>query len=166
MEKSNNGLEFRPILFGEDYRKQWNINCCDYVSLYKGGKPVNDSVYRIGGMGANLNDDYMLILKYVEEFYDDRITTNKKDKPHLGSRWCIVDRYGKERVEFNQFEVPYLVKGTHIYSINSNYYNIETGEFYCNASSAIESIEYLFLYDYKKGVIKINKKDGSFELFK
>ena len=82
---------------------------------------------------------------------------------------------GNEKVEFKQFEHGYLVKNSCIYKINSNYYNIETGEYYGNSSTSMESEDFLFLdneYTHKNldkaklGVLKINKKDGTWEVFK
>ena len=58
-----------------------------------------------------------------------------------------------------------------IWRLSNKYYNIETGEFYCKAYHSVSSDEYLFLQnDYdenseKRGVIMINKKDGTYKLF-
>jgi hypothetical protein len=74
-------------------------------------------------------------------------------------------------VEFDEYKSPYIVADSCIYSIDKNYYNIETGEFYCQASTVMKSTDYLFLdnqYDKdlsKRGVIKINKKSGIWEVY-
>ena len=87
-------------------------------------------------------------------------------------RYCILDKEGNEKVVFGRFKSPYLVKNSQIYSIDGNYYNIETGEFYGNPSTNMESSEFLFLdnrFDKdstKRGIMKVNKKDGIWELFK
>lgn len=65
-----------------------------------------------------------------------------------------------------------MVKNSCIYTLEQRYYNIETGELYCQSFTSMQSKEFLFLnnaYDAdtsKRGVMKINKADGTFELFK
>jgi len=165
-------IELSSISVNETYRKKWNVSQNDFVFITKGGELVCDTLYRVGGFGANITDDYFMLLKNVEAFYPDNITKEKDKKPHLESRWAILDKNGIEKVEFEPFQSPYLVKDSCLYSINSNYYNIETGEFYCYSSHAMVTTEFVFLenrYDKdesKRGVMKINKKDGSWELFK
>lgn len=168
-------LQLSPISINLEYCMKWNINTSlnDFVCLTKNGNLISNSLYRIGGMGTpNLKkDEYFMILKYVEAFYPDDITKIQKDKPHLEGRWCIIDKNGVEKVELSPFKSPYLVKNSCIYSIDSNYYNIETGELYGRAYSSMASTDYLFLDNKyaedksKCGVMKINKKDGTWELF-
>lgn len=166
-------LQFSKMIINEDYCKKWNNNLEDFICLTKNGKLVRNTLYRIGGLNfPKLNDDeYFMLLKHVEAFYSDDITKIKKNKPHLEGRWCILDKSGNEKVEFDQFKYPYLVKDSQIYSVDGKYYNIESGEFYCDTREAIESSEFLFLdnkYDKdetKCGVMKIHKKNGSWELF-
>ena len=92
-------------------------------------------------------------------------------RKHLKGCWCILDRNGVEKKVFDQFKNPYIIKDSCIYSEDNNYYNIETGEFYCYSSKSMESSEFIFLenlYDkdlLKKGVMKINKKDGNWSVF-
>ena len=165
------GLQLSPIDIKEDYRKKWNIHQKDFVCLTKNGELISDSLYRVGGLGADIKDNYFMLLKHIESFYSDSITKIGKDKPHMESRWCILDKNGVEKVEFPALKNPYLVKDSQIYSIDSKYYNIETGEFYCNSHSSMVSTDYLFLqndYDENKsrrGVMRINKKDGTWVLF-
>lgn len=163
-------LQLSPIIIKEEYRKKWNIYETDFVCLTKNGELISDSLYRVGGLGADITKDYFMLLKHCEAFYPDTITTKKSEKPHLEARWCIIDKNGIEKVEFSSFKSPYLQGGV-IYSIDNNYYNIETNEFYCHSYRSLSSTEYLFLdnkYDddkSRRGVMKINKKDGSWELF-
>lgn len=171
-------LQFSPIVVREDYRKKWNIYPNDFICLTKGGELVRPTLYRVGGLGTTKpgKDRYLLLMKHVEAHYEDSITKDPLRKPHLESRWCILDRHGNEKVEFSQFKSPYLIKDSVIYSIESKYYNIETGEFYCYSSKSMQSSEFLFLesnYYYqqdadksKEGVMKINKKTGEWEVFK
>lgn len=59
-----------------------------------------------------------------------------------------------------------------IYSIDSKYYNIETGEFYGSAHTSMTSKEFLFLENHygddksKLGVMKINKENETWKLYK
>lgn len=165
-------LQLSPITVNEDYRQKWNIHQNDFVCLTRNGVLISDSLYRVGGFGADLKGDYFMLIKHVEAYYEDSITKVKKDKPHLAGCWCILDKNGVEKVVFDRFKTPYPIKNSQVYSIDSNYYNIETGEFYCQSSTRIDSTDFIFLenrYDKdesKRGVLKINKKDGSWELFK
>lgn len=115
-------------------------------------------------------DNYFRLIKYVEAFYSNEIKS-AKDPKHLEDRWCIIDKNGVEKVEFEPYKYPYLVKDSCIYSIDKKYYNIETGEYYCSASSSMESSDFLFLenrFDQdksKRGILKICKKTGKYELF-
>ncbi len=166
-------LQLSPLKLHDDYCKKWNVtgSLQDFLCLTRNGQMIRDTIYRKGMMGGDITQDYFLLLKYVEAFYDDTITTDKLRKPHLESRWCILDKNGIERKEFKAFDSPYLVSKSLIYSIDSKYFNIETGELYCYASTSMTSMEYLFLLNQfdkdesKRGVMKINKKDGSYELF-
>lgn len=171
---NDNLLQLSPITLREDYQKHWNENCKDFVCLTRNGKLVNDSLYRVGGMGTpKLNtDNYFLLLKYTEAFYEDSITKNKDEKRHLEGCWCILDKNGIEKMKFSNFKSPYLTKNSCIYSLNNYYYNIETGECYGSSYTSIESTDYLFLDnryskdESKMGVMKINKKDGTYEIFR
>jgi hypothetical protein len=174
-------LQLSPIQVNEEYCKEWNERMTDFVVLTKNGELISNSLYRVGGFGVDQKQDYFMLLKYVEAIYDydfiKKCYPNKSRKElelqrkHLEGRWCIIDKNGVEKKEFDQFKSPYIKKGSCIYSVDSNYYNIETGEFYCNSSKSMESSEFLFLenpYDKdlsKKGVMKINKKDGSWSVF-
>lgn len=166
-------LEFSYISLREDYRQKWNERLEDFICLTKNGELVRPTLYRIGGMGTPKlgKDDYFMLIKHVEAFYEDSITKITKDKPHLESRWCILDKDGNEKVEFKQFEYPHLVKDSVIYSLDQNYHNIETGEFYGRCHTSLSSDEFLFLDNQfdkdtsRRGVMKIHKKTGAWELF-
>jgi len=173
IETSKDGrIQLAPIELKEDYSKKWNNHQKDFVLLVIDGKPISNTLYRVGGFVVHLDNDYFILIKHVEAYYEDNITKVKKDKPHLEGRWCIINQDGKEMVEFEHFKTPNLIDNSVIYSLDSNYYNIETKELYCGSYNKVESEEFLFLQnDYdddktKRGVMKINKKDGSFELFK
>lgn len=164
-------LEFRPVKLDQKYAKKWNNTSTDFIHLYKDGVKLRDTLYRVGGMGANTKDGYFMLLKYTEAFYEDSITSDPKRKPHLQSSWCILNTDGIEKVNFKPFSNVYLTGGQ-VYSIDQNYYNIETNKLYCKSYYAIQSKDFIFLenkYDTdvsKRGVLKINKHDGTYELFK
>lgn len=164
-------LELKPIKLDPKYSKKWNNRLDDYLHLYKDGELVSDTLYRTGMFGGKVKDNYFLMLKHVEAIYPDDITKEKDRKPHLESQWCIIDKNGVERVNFKQFDNPYITGGV-VYSMNNKFYNIETGELYCHSYDSMRSDDYIFLnnaYDddkSKRGVMKINKADGTYELFK
>ena len=177
-----NKIELKPITLDEEYRKKWNIHSLrDFVQIYVNDILKSEQLYRIGGMGVDLKQPYFMILKQVEAIYDFKFIKqcypNKSNKElesqrnHLEDCWCILDNNGDERVLFKQFDSPYL-KGGLIYLLNNAYYNIETGEMYCDSVyRGISSKEFVFVdnsYDKiesRRGVMKINKNDGSFEIF-
>lgn len=168
---ANAPLELSHIDINEEYRKKWNIHQHDFVCLSKNGIPIRETLYRVGGIPADLKKDYFLLLKHVENYYPDNITKITKHKRYLDSRWCIIDKYGNEKVVLSSFDYINLAGGV-VYNVKEKYYNIESGEFYCSSYTSMSSDEYLFLdnaYDNdksKRGVMKINKKDGTWELFK
>ena len=172
----SSALQLATIQVNEDYCKEWNERITDFVVLTKNGELVNNSLYRIGGLNNPKVgvDKYFMLLKYVEVYYSKEILAmSKSNKPkHLEGRWCILDINGNEKIEFDRsLDYPYLVKDSCIYSIKSNYYNIETGEHYGYSSYSFQSKDFLFLDNKfekdksKCGVMKIDKKTGTWELF-
>lgn len=174
-------LKLSPLELNQEYAKEWNERMTDFVVLTKNGELISNSIYRVGGFNADLKQDYFMLLKYVEAVYEmdflKKCYPNRSNKElklqrkHLKGCWCILDKNGVEKKVFGQYENPYLEKSSCIYSINSNYYNVETGYFYCNSAKSMDSSEYIFVennYDKdlsKKGIMKINKKDGSWTVF-
>jgi len=179
--KSNNGLQLLPVEIDDNYRKRWNETMNDFIVLVKNGKLVNDSIYRVGGFGCDLTKRYFGLIKYVESIYSYEFLkkcypnkTKKELKLHrryLDGHFTILNNDGIEKKEFDGFEHPYLVDNSCIYTMNNNYYNVETGELYCYSSTSMESSEFLFLNNQfdkdlsKRGVMQINKKTGEFKIF-
>ena len=167
-------LRMSQIILNEDYKKKWNEHSDDFFMLTRNGEPIRDTLYRAGAMGGmKEGQDYFMILKYTEDQYKDNITKDPKAKNHLKAQWVILNKEGEEKVVNNQFDSMYLVSNSIIYHVGGKYYNIESGEFYCDASgSSMDSKEYLFLnntYDNDKsrrGVMRINKKTGEYKLYK
>ena len=178
---SANGLQLSPIKVNSEYCEEWNESHEDFVVLTKNGELISNSLYRVGGLGGDITQDYFMLLKYVESSYKIDFLrkcypkkSNKElesQRKHLEGCWCILDKNGVEKKVFNGFKNPYLTRGSCIYSIDNSYYNIETDEFYCKAYKSMESTDFVFLennYDEntsKRGIMKINKKDGTWELF-
>lgn len=172
--KNTNDLQLSKIILKDDYVKEWNIYLNDFVCLTRNGELIRNTLYRIGGINSFdlKKDKYFMLLKYVEAYYSkDILKMSKSSKAkHLESRWCILDSDGNEKVEFKSFQSAYLIKNSCIYTYDNNYYNIETKELYCNAYKSIQTENYLLLdnaYDkdeLKRGVMKINKKTGEFEI--
>lgn len=165
-------LKLKPVKLDGDYRKKWNIHLTDFCNLYKNGKKVSDALYRIGGFGGDIKENYFMLLKNIEAHYPDNITKEKHRKPHLENRWCILNKKGVEKVNFKPFESPYL-HGGQVYSLDGKYYDIESGKLYCHScSSSIISKRYIFLenkYDKdesKRGVMRIKKSNGACKIFK
>ena len=174
--KITDDLILKPFEMDEDYMKKWNIHPehPKLMKLYYKDKLVSDNFYRHGGLFSidNSGDDrYFMIFKMVEDMYSDAITTVLKDKYHLSEHYCIIDNKGNEKQVIDTLNSPYLVGGL-VFSIGTKYYNIETGELYCNSYKSMKTENYLFLHNEydsdieKRGVLKIKKSDGSFELIK
>ncbi len=178
---SANGLQLSTIRVNSEYCEEWNESHEDFVVLTKNGELISNSLYRVGGLGGDITQDYFMLLKYVESSYEIDFLKKcypKKSKQELESQrkhlegcWCILDKNGVEKKVFDGFKNPYLTKNSCIYSIDNNYHNIETDEFYCKAYKSMESTDFVFLensYDEdvsKRGIMKVNKKDGTWELF-
>jgi hypothetical protein len=164
-------IELKPVKLDGKYRERWNVHMSDFVHLYVDGRKVNNNIYRVGGFGATLKDKYFMLLKYTEDYCSDDITKDEDRKAHLKGCWCIIDNNGVEKVNFNQFDNVYL-SGGQLYSLDNKYYNIETKEFYCDARSVMKTDNFIFLenaYDKdesKRGVLKIDKTSGEFELIR
>jgi len=164
-------IEFKHVVIDDKYRKYWNINSSlnDFLVIYKDGKKLRDTLYRIGGIGGTFKDGYIAMLKHTEGFYTDDITKIKKDKPHLSSQWCIIDSEGNEKVVLIEYRYISMQGGV-IYSTDNRFYNIETGALYCLSYSHMRTKNYIFLNnesdkdESKRGVLMINKFTGTFEL--
>jgi hypothetical protein len=174
-------LQLSPVEVNHDYLQEWNVTNRDFVCLTQNGQMLNNCLYRVGGFDGDITQNYFMLLKYVESVYDfDFIkkcypNKNKKQlealRKHLDACWCIIDKNGVEKKVFNAFETPYLKKGSCLYSLNSKYYNIETGYCYCQSSNYLESSNFVFLENHydkdlsKRGIMQINKKTGEWFVF-
>ena len=177
LKDNNSGLlQLSPILLRDDYAKEWNIRLTDFFCFTINGEILSNSLYRVGGLNYPdfEKDNYFMLLEYTEALYSKDILdmSKNKDPKHLKAKWCIFDTNGVKKLESFEFDRPHLVKNSCIYSSGRNYYNIETLKLYCYSSAEIDSTGFLFLdnkYDNdvsRRGVMKIDKKTGEFELFK
>jgi len=164
------GISLVPVEINADYAKKWNDHNTDFVHVYKNGKKVSEQLYRIGGFGGLKDESYLAIIKYVEQYYDDTITTKKNMKRHLAAHWCIINKDGEEIVVMDEFKYPYLLGGL-LYTVDNCYYNIETGEFIGKSYTHMNSNEFIFIdnaYDEcksRRGVICINKNTGNYIIY-
>lgn len=172
-QKIGGGLELSPIIVNEKYLKKWNAERThDFVCITHNGGLVSDNLYRTGAFGGKMKDGYFMMLKYTEDFYSDSITKDKSQKRHLDGRWVLIDKHGVEKVHCESVIDSIYHIGGQVYSKGSYYYNIETGDLYCRSSICLQSEEFIFLdnpYDKNergRGVMKINKSNGTFEIFK
>jgi len=180
-KNAETGLELCKIQVDEAYLNKWNESCRDFVCLAVNGELLRPTLYRVGGMGdSSIRDkDYFLLLKYTEAYYDKDIIESarkrgsKTDGKHLEGEWCIIDKFGKERfVAPRSLDRIGLVSNSLLYNFKDYLYNIETGYCYGKEDRSMDSEEFYFMsnkYDKdksKRGIYKINKKDGSFEHFK
>lgn len=174
-KNDNSLLQFNNVIVNESYRKKWNIHQNDFICLMKNGELLRPVLYRIGGMNNPKlkTDKYFMLIKHKEAHYSKEIMkmSNSKNSRYLAGHWCILDNEGNELIEFSEFNHPYLMDNSCIYSVDKYYYNIITGECYGYAYESMTSNEYLFLDNSyhddksKRGILKINKIDGSYELF-
>ena len=181
LKVDDNTLQLLPIKLTKKYCKKWNVESNEFYVLAKNGVPINDSIYRVGGLGVDMKQDYFMLIKYVEAVYD--LDFIKKCYPkktsedlelvryHLDGLNCIFDKYGNEKKVFDRFKSPNLISGSCVYFIDDNYYNIETDELYCRAYKSMVSSDFIFLENHydkdlsKRGVMLINKKDGRWSVF-
>jgi hypothetical protein len=175
-------IQFIKTELSPEYREKWNVNRAGENTFYhlcdSEGNKLNYFLYRLGWMSGDNKPDsfkvkhgYIMAMKQIESLYPETITKVRVEQRHLADCWCIINIDGIEKVLFKSHEIPYLSGGI-IYSLNNNYYNIETGEFYCHASTSFRTKDFLFLnnfYDSKnpdrQGVMKLNIWDGTFEIF-
>ena len=166
-------LSLAKITVDADYLKKWNERLTDFLVLTKNGELLRDTLYRIGGLNnPNLKKDkYFMLLKYKEAFYSKEIV-GERDNKHLKGVWVIIDSKGDEKIEFEGgLDHPYLIGDSRIYSYKNHYYDVETGYDYGYTSSSFESKDFVFINTKfekdksKCGVIKINKNDGTYEVF-
>ncbi|MGB4817637.1 MAG: hypothetical protein WBP33_00860 [Saprospiraceae bacterium] len=181
---NGSALQLSKIEVNQEYLNEWNENCKDFVVLSKNGEILRNTLYRVGGLNNPKVgiDKYFMLLKYSEDLYTfdfikkcyPKITKKEQEKrlKHLKSEWVILDFNGNEKVVVKKsLDYAYLVKDSCIYSIGRKYYNIETGFCYGDSSTSMKSSEFLFLDNQfekdetKKGIMKINLKDGSWQVF-
>ncbi len=164
----DDSLKLSQFTINPAYAKKWQVNLHDFVILSRNNQPIRNTLYRLGGVNypSLANDKYFMLLKQVEAFYDASITKHTGSRPeHLAQCWTIIDKFGEEKLQFKEFEMPYLVKNSILYSLDGEYFNIETKESY-GSGNVIESNDYVFIGDYSKNIVKrINKLNGGVKLY-
>lgn len=169
-------LELREVELDKEYRKKFNVipSTNDFYKLYdiETNQPVNDSIYRIGGFHSDniTGKKLFLLLKQVESYYADNITTIESEKPHLDNTEVLLNDKGEELCINNTMFDYITIYGDCIYCFGKKFYNANTNELICKVSlgfsSIIQSEENVFVpcgkYKEEK-VCVINKKDGSYQ---
>lgn len=177
--KNTDGLYFANVTLDPAYAKKWNERSTDFIMLTYNGELISETLYRVGGLNSPTwyKNKYIMLLKYEEAFYSKEILKMSKstDGRHLEGNWVILDNKGVEKVKStSSLNHPYLIKDSCLYTKGRSIINIETGEVYVDSyvHSLLESEQFIFAqnsYDKdesKRGVLKINKLDGSKELIK
>jgi len=177
--KNTDGLYFANVTLDPAYAKKWNVHCSDFIMLTYNGELINEILYRVGGLNSRdwYKNKYFMLLKYEEAYYDKKILkmSKSKDARHLEGNWVILDNKGVEKVKFtSSLDSPHLIKNSCLYTKRQSIINIETGEVYIDSyyQTYLESECFIFVenrYDKdesKRGVLRINKLDGSKELIK
>lgn len=168
-------LKLKPAELSPEYRKEWNVHETDILQLYDGDEKISENLYRIGGLGTQLKDQYFCLLKLVEGYYSDSITKDPKQKKHLATCHVALNLDGEEVFQTNSFQYLYLLGGvlcsTEIAG-SKILVNLLTSEIIIKEySSTFSSDEYLFVENRfdkdktKRGVFQISKADGSVKIY-
>jgi hypothetical protein len=126
--------------------------------LFKNDRIISNQLFRIGGLGGEFKDGFCKLINYT------------KEDGYYGKH-CIINNKGKiVFIQKNSLDYPYHVGGI-IAKLNSEYFNLNTGELIVSGDSSIESKDYLFVdnrykKEFEEGVYKIDKRTGQVEYFK
>jgi hypothetical protein len=129
-----------------------------YCRLVKDGVQISDNYYRLGGLDSGFNSKpYASIILY------------KKVNAEAVGIHVIIDANGKVVLEGKGLNYPYYFAGV-IGQMDRVYYNLLTGKPIVKGSTAVESESYYFVEnkyndEYPKGVYKITKATGEYEIF-
>lgn len=171
-----NGLTVEPIILTQEYREEWNERIqYDFVQLYKDGKRLRDTLYRVGGIGYTPNAlGYFMLIKYIESEYDiDWLKKNKLDtsnQKHLSGQFTIINKNGDELFTEGKFDNTYIIGDSCIGLSKDTYFNFVTNETLGKFSNKMESATHLFFEDKwnddpsRRGVMIVNKITGEWEM--
>ena len=170
-------IELIPVELSEEYRKKFNETSTDFVHLYKDGKKISNTLYRVGGFGTQEEGDYFILIKHIEDKYSKEIMEMSKSSGsglHLAAHFCILNKNGEEKFVASKFDSIYL-KGGLLAAVKIKgsefFINIETGETF-EYGKTMTSKDYLFVdHSYhrdksKRGILRINKNTGESKLYK
>lgn len=128
-----------PIELPLKYAEKWNIYFNDFLTFSDENKPIKIEnkkdvkkyrLFRRGGINTyKPNEDFNALLLYKEDFYSDKITKIKKDKPHLASHHVVIDKDGNVILEAKEHSGIYL-KGCIAIVENDGYYNLKKSTHY------------------------------------
>ena len=138
-------------------------NISRYSHLYKDGVKISNTYFRLGGFDTGFNNKLYASLIHYPNY--------PIDKECWGNH-CIIDSNGKIVLEAEKFDSSlYYLDGV-IAKKRDIYINLLTGEPIVKSySTSLKSKEFIFVecndYEdkFKKGIYKINKNTGEFEIF-
>jgi hypothetical protein len=136
----------------------------NYSLLYKDGKIISNIHFRLGGIPKRFgkDNDFCSLIAYPE-------LNTKKEEGTWGNH-CIINMKGEVVLMANKFETSFYYWGGALATIKDVIYNLYTLEPIVESTSKIESENFYFAENryndkYQKGVYKINKKTGEYEIF-
>lgn len=140
--------------------KEIKDNTSRYSHLYKDGKRISDTIFRLGGMSYGFQGKpFTQLIVYLD--YPKNTWGNH----------CIINKNGEiTLMQTKSLDHLYYKRGV-IASMGGIYYNVETGVAIVKGGSSIESEHFLFVEnsyysEYEKGVWKIEYETGKYEIFK
>jgi hypothetical protein len=137
-----------------------------YGKIHKDGKPISDMLFRLGGLGSGFNGKPYTGLISYPNFPEETWGFH-----------CIIDSNGKivlTQDKDNRLDYPYYLKGV-IALWKDKYINLLTGQVITKGSKSLESEQYFFVEcspyswekePFEKGVYKIDKATGEYEIIK
>lgn len=139
--------------------KEIKNNTSRFSHLYKDGKRISNTIFRLGGMSYG----------FKGKPFTQLIVCPNYPKDTWGDH-CIINKNGEiTLIQKKSMDSLYYWKGV-IGSMGGTYYNVETGVPIVKGSAKVTSENYLFVEnsynnEYAKGVWKIEYETGKYEIF-
>ena len=85
MKLENVNFQLVPADLSKEYMDKFQITYNDYLYIFKDGKRISNTLYRIGGIFQCVNG-YVNLIKYVEDKYSEDIIKSSME-------FHIIDQY-------------------------------------------------------------------------